>query len=595
MTDGDGVSLVKENLSITTLAGRYVKLQRKGNRLAACCPFHAEKTPSFYVDESKGLYHCFGCGKGGDLIQFAQDIENLSFAESLDFLADLAGIELPKRHGSAGPSRDLVEALRTVNREAVAFYNRQLRNAEKARHYFEGRGLRDSTVQLFKLGYASGQWDGLYSHLSERFEPQLLQQSGLFKTATSGKIFDLFRDRVIFPIQDAFGNTVAFGGRAIEGEEGPKYINSPETPLYTKGKHVYNLHFAKAFLKKEPMVIVVEGYLDAIQVYQAGVSNVVASLGTAFTAEQAKLLKRYARKVLLNFDADAAGFKAARASIETLLKHDLDIGVVTLPDKQDPDDFIRSAGVGPYREQLGRARSFYPYLVEFLNREGDPVGDPRHRSWVVQELCQTLKHIPDPVVRTDYLKRISEEFQLPEHVVEQVFHQKSERSRAGRARLVASAGGGHGRRPGFSKIEQEFLYLVMHHESFNQYFNEKHRAALPKILSHVFCNSDWVLELIHNDATDLNQRMAMFSPARQEALRAIYFSKDFDARHTERLESLFPDLLRQMLLNISEVNRLRIRQLPPEEEEKKKELMGKNARIMKQYHQLLASQNTVLG
>ncbi len=594
MTDGDGVTLVKENLNISTLVGRYAQLRRKGSRLAACCPFHSEKTPSFYVDEAKGLFHCFGCGKGGDLIQFAQDIENLSFPEALDFLADLAGVELPKRRGPAGPSRDLIEALRAVNAEAASFYNRQLKSVEKASRYFHDRGIRESTVQLFKLGYASSQWDGLYAHLSKRFEPKLLQQSGLVKTSASGKTFDLFRERVIFPIQDAFGNVVAFGGRMIEGDEGPKYINSPESPLYTKGKHVYNLNFAKAYLKKEPMVIVVEGYLDAIQVYQAGIGNVVASLGTAFTPEQAKLLKRYAAKVLLNFDADAAGFKAARASIETLLKQDLDIGVVTLPDKQDPDDFIRASGPQGYREQLESARPFYEYLLEFFNREGDSVEDPRHRGWVAQELCQTLKHIVNPAVQTAYLQRIEKDLDLPGHVVDEIFRQKAEGVRASTAKSAASPRRDRNRKPAFSKLEQEFLHLIMHHEGFDRYFNEKHREALPKILGHVFYNRGWVLEFINNDATDLEERMAMFPESRRESLRAIYFSEDFDSEQTDRLENLFPDLLRQMLLNMAVVNKRRMRQLPPEDYEKKKELLGKNSAIMKQYHQLMASQDSAL-
>ncbi|CAM2007799.1 DNA primase [Acanthopleuribacter pedis] len=414
----DGVTLVKEALALSTVVGRYTKLERRGNRLACCCPIHGEKTPSCYVDDQKGFFHCFGCGRGGDIIKFVMEIENMDFRDALEFLADIAGVELPKR-GARGPGRDVIEALRTINMAAKEYFHRLLLQNKSALAYLKDRGLTDNTIRLFKLGYAANSWDGLLHHLQGRFDEKLLRQSGLFKEGRQGKPYDLFRDRIMFPISDAYGNVIAFGGRLMEGD-GPKYINSPESPLYTKGRHLYNLDFAKPYLKREETVVVVEGYMDVIQVYQAGIGSVIACLGTAFTPQQAKLLKRYAKRILLNFDGDKAGFKAARASIETFLKEDADIGVVTLPDKLDPDDFIQREGVEAYRGQLDRANDFFNYLLSYLGGEKDVRNDPHAQSHVAREMGGTISLIQDEIVRDNYMSKLSEALGIRKSVLGKV-------------------------------------------------------------------------------------------------------------------------------------------------------------------------------
>ena len=420
----DAVALVKESLSLADLVGRYVQLKRKGNRLAACCPFHNEKTPSFYVDPAKGFFHCFGCGAGGDLIRFAMDIEGMTFREALEFLADIAGVDLPKFRGKGGPSKDVVDAYRAINEEAVNFYHQNLVRNKPAMAYLAERGIKPSTVNLFKLGYAPNQWDGLINHMRNRFDGKLLSQCGLFKQSDKGRVYDMFRDRVIFPIRDSLGNTIAFGGRLIEGD-GPKYINSPETPIYKKGKHLYNMDLAKNLLKSDKVdaVVVVEGYMDVIQVYQAGVMNVIASLGTAFTPEQARLIQRHTDKVLLNFDGDRAGFKAARSSIEVCLQKDLKIGVVSLPGGQDPDDYIKENGVKAYREQLEQADTFYDFLLAYFSKDRDIQANPHERSFLAQEVCSTLKFVEDPVVRGFYLEKLAGDLEVPNHVLMQLVEQ----------------------------------------------------------------------------------------------------------------------------------------------------------------------------
>jgi DNA primase len=402
----DVVQQIKSALSLSDLIGRYVTLKKKGNHHMACCPFHQEKTASFSVNDQKGFYFCFGCKAGGDHFAFIQAIENLSFTEAKEYLADLAGIELPK-YGHSGPRRKDIELYREINEAACTFYEKHLTIDKRALEYLKKRGVQDSTTKLFRLGSAPDQWDGLYQFLKENFPVEFLGKSGLFKMGKTGSYYDIFRDgRLIFPIMDVHGHVVAFGARILEGD-GPKYINSPETPIYTKGKHVYNLGFARPYLKKKPDIIVVEGYLDVIQVYQAGIGAVVAPLGTAFTSEQARLLHRYAKNVFLNFDGDRAGFQAARKSIDVLLAQDLDPKVIPLPEGMDPDDFILKEGAETYRKKTENALDFFEFLFQRFHPE-DERPNPRQTSVLIRELLPTLTNMVDPVMKEAYLKLLAE-------------------------------------------------------------------------------------------------------------------------------------------------------------------------------------------
>jgi len=580
---GDAVGLLKEHLTLSSVIGRYCDLKKRGTRLVACCPFHGEKTPSFYVDDNKGFFHCFGCGKGGDLLTFAQEIEGVSFVEALDFLADIAGIELPKR-GRRGPSRDTVEAIRAINDDTVTFFEQQLAHHQGAKDYLARRGITQNTAKLFKLGWAPDSFDALFEQLKPHHDPRMLELCGLFKLNKNGKPYSLFRGRLIFPIRDVYGHTIAFGGRLIGDEEGPKYINSPETPVYTKGKHVYNLDFAKVYLKKRPEIVVTEGYMDAIQLYQAGIGGVIAGLGTAFTPEQARLLNRLADKVYLNFDADAAGFKAARASIETFLTLDMEIGVISLPDKQDPDDFIRANGVDAYRAQIEQAVGFYDFLMGYLADDADLDNDPRMRSVVAREMAGTLQKIDDPVVSRFWMEKLSEDLGIPAQVMSQVFaEQEVARPRAPdpeptRVRIAENP---------FNQIEREFLFHVMHRADFSADFTDEHRAMLDKMLHTIFSDRPWVLELItsgHKEA--LEETLEVVPPEYQPHLRGIYLDEAYESEDATRLEILFPDLLSQMLENVAQRNKQRIRLLPPEEMAQKQALMKKNAQLSKQIHNL---------
>jgi len=570
----DAVTLIKEHVQLAEIVGRYTQLQKRGTRYVARCPIHQEKTPSFNLDPQKGLYHCFGCGSGGDLIRFVQDMEHLSFVEALDFLAEIAGIELPKNRGH-GPSRDLIERIRAINLAAVEYFQKQLAKAPPALEYLKERGLSSATIKLFKIGFADNRWEGLYEHLRKRFEHDDLMTSGLFKMGKKGTAYDIFRERVIFPIVDAFGHVIAFGGRLLPGQEGPKYINSPETPLYTKGKHLYNLHFAKPFLKRDPVVVVVEGYMDVLQVYQSGVGAVIASLGTAFTENQGKLLKRYAQKALLNFDGDQAGFKAARTSIETFLQIDLEVGVVSLPDNQDPDDFIRGQGVDAYRRQLERADTFFDFLITHLGQGGGYRQDPHLRSLLVQELCQSLRKITDPVVRDFYLDKASEDLEVPRHVIQQVYQRHSEtlQAKPQPPKPVVEPP------PTFelTHIEKKYLYLIMHQIPFEQDLNEDQQETLPKILAQIFRNRGGLLEFIYaEEGQDIHQRIQLVQDTLRPVIMEVFFSEGFQTVEDEEVHKLYYDLLKLMFEKLQDRNRRILAQLTPTDDTRRHQLMRQN-------------------
>ncbi len=575
----DAVALLKQSLTLSSLVGRYTDLKAKGARLAGRCPFHTEKTASFYVDDNKGLFYCFGCKKGGDLLKFAQDIEHLEFTESLDFLAELAGVELPK-HKGRGPGRDVIEQLRALNESAAEVFVKQFRSSELAKDYVKQRGLSDMTLRLFAVGYADETWDSLYILLKEQNEAAILRQSGLFKEGQGGRVYDLFRDRLMFPIRDSYGHLIAFGGRLIEGE-GPKYVNSPETPLFTKGQHVYNLNHAKLYLKKQPYLIVVEGYTDVLQLCQAGINHVVASLGTAFTPAQAKLLKRYTNQVILNFDGDQAGFKAARTSIERLLSVGMEISIVSLPDGADPDSFVREQGIEAYNNQIDQALNFFDFLLRYFSQD-QAQDDPHVRSALIHEMVHTLKEIDDPVVREHYENRLCGELGVTRDALNMVW-------KKGSAAVTRKPSD---KRPEenikevhFSKLESEFLFQILHDAACYSRLVEEH-PELPDVLTHVFAEHPTLFEVFESLVSDDLHGLLDAQPiALQKTLREIYFSAEFEVS-ADRNQVLLPDLVISMIHRTIDLNSKRLRALDALDHEGKRALMLQNQALTRQLHQL---------
>jgi len=370
-------SVTREILARTDLAalvGQYVTLHKRGRDLVGLCPFHAEKTPSMHVHPDRGFFKCFGCGKGGDAIRFVMELENLRFPEAAQLLAKRAGVELAAEDPRETRRRSEREAIYDANRIAAAFYHRLLLNdprAEGARAYCERRGLTRATIESFALGFAPPEWEALASELRrEGVSSEIALAAGLVKARAEGRgVYDVFRNRLMIPTYATTGEVVAFGGRALVADENPKYLNTPTTPVYTKGRFLYALNVARRGAAKTGTLIVVEGYLDCIALHQAGFEEAVASLGTSFTPEQAAELRKYAQNVFVCFDADAAGQAAASKSadvLKPLVEAGMHVRLVSLPPGEDPDSYVRTQGVEAFRRLLDGA---VPWVQFVLDRE----------------------------------------------------------------------------------------------------------------------------------------------------------------------------------------------------------------------------------
>lgn len=366
-------SVTREILARTDLAaliGQHVALKKRGRDLVGLCPFHSEKTPSFHVHPEQGFFKCFGCGKGGDAIRFVMELENLRFPEAARMLAKRAGIEIESEDPHETRRRNEREAIYDANRIASAFFHRLLLKdprAEAARAYCEQRGITGATIEAFGLGFAPDEWNALAGELrKEGVEPEIALKAGLVKARGEGRgVYDVFRHRLMVPTAATTGEIIAFGGRAL-GDENPKYLNTGTTPVYTKGRFLYALNVARRGAAKSGALVIVEGYLDCIALHQAGFDNAVASLGTAFTPEQAAELRKYAENVYLCFDADAAGEAATAKSIDVLIAAGLHAKIVHLPAGEDPDTHIRTHGADGFRALL---ESAVPWIEFVLDRE----------------------------------------------------------------------------------------------------------------------------------------------------------------------------------------------------------------------------------
>ena len=400
---------LRRQADIVRVVGDYVSgLKKKGSNWMACCPFHQEKSPSFSVNASKNIFYCFGCGKGGSVFNFVMELEGLSFPEAVKVVAEKAGMPLPEQvddkrfEAKRKESDEVVE----LNAWALEFWERHLSEdtaeSRAAREYVEGRGLTAETVKAFRLGYAPNSWDALGIYLKGKGATiGQIERSGLVVKKEQGGYYDRFRGRLIFPVTDAQGRPVAFGARAMRAGEEPKYLNSPETAAYTKGRHLFGLGVTRDEIRRKKFAILVEGYLDLIVPFQHGVRNVVASLGTALTPEQAKLLNRFARKVVVNYDGDRAGINAAKRAIEVLLPEDFEAKVLVLPDGADPDEFVRAHGVEEYNRRRGQAVPHMQFVLEQATRERS-LRVPAQKAEAVEEALPFVRAVRNPIQRREY-------------------------------------------------------------------------------------------------------------------------------------------------------------------------------------------------
>ncbi len=404
---------IRQRNDIVDVLGSYISLKKKGNNYWACCPFHNEKTPSFSVDRDSQLYHCFGCGASGSIYTFLQNYENFTFPESIEYLAERAGVELPTRElgKEEREQMDRKAKLREINKEAAKYFYYALRqpDGKHAMEYLKKRNLSDETIHKFGLGYATMQRDDLYQYLrSKGFDDRLLADAGLIHQDKNGRPSDVFWNRVMFPIMDQNGKVIAFGGRVL-GDGEPKYYNSKETDIYEKRRHLFGFYLAKKSRKKN--FILCEGYMDVIAMHQAGFDQAIASLGTAFTIQQALLIKRYADRVYLAYDSDKAGVTAAKRAIPILRNAGISARMIDMRPHKDPDEFITALGKEAFEERIAQAESSIMYLVRQAGEELD-LTDPEGKTAFQQRIAEILVEIEEPLERENYIEAIAETYQI---------------------------------------------------------------------------------------------------------------------------------------------------------------------------------------
>ena len=426
MIDRSTVDRIYAAANIVDIVGDYVTLKKKGVNYQACCPFHNEKTPSFVVSPSKGVYKCFGCGKGGNAVTFIMEHESISYPEALKIVAKRYGIEVEEREQTEEDVRrnNNRESMFTLNGWVAEYFSKYLFNNSEGKsiglsYFSQKRGFTDATIRKFGLGFCSASGDAMtQAALAAGYKEEFLLSTGLsLKRESDGRLYDRFRDRVMFPVHNISGRVVAFGGRTLRTDgKVAKYQNSPESEIYSKTRELYGLYFAKKAIQQQGFAIMVEGYTDVISMHQAGVENVVASSGTSLTIEQIRLLSRFTRNITVIYDGDSAGVKATMRGIDMILKEGMNVRIVSLPVEHDPDSFARTHTADEVRDYIQRTEEdFLSFKAKMLMREAGT--DPIRRSEVVGDMVRSIVQIPDPIQRSIYIKECARTMDIDENVL----------------------------------------------------------------------------------------------------------------------------------------------------------------------------------
>jgi DNA primase len=465
---------VRDSVDIYDLVSGYVSLKKAGKNWLGLCPFHSEKTPSFNVNPAKQIFHCFGCGVGGDAFKFLELQEGLNFPEAVKQLADRAGIMLPESRPRADEKKGDEErkALLRITAEAADYFRLELAGpaGSAARAYLAKRGLTETVVGDFCLGYARPEWDGLLRHLRQKgHPPALLEKAGLIVKRSEGEgHYDRFRGRIIFPIRDISGQVIAFGGRVMD-DSLPKYMNSPETPLYSKSNVLYCLDQAKEPARKQGYFIIVEGYLDAIACHQYGAKNAVATLGTALTDGHLRLMRRFAQKLMLIFDPDPAGVKAALRGFELFAGSGMKVNVVSLPDGDDPDTFLKKKGYEAFAACLKGSVKFMDFVLGQVVRDGATVSIDEKVEREA-EMLGFIARLPSGIERDHYLKKTAEALNVDEATLRQDMTKQRTAHTGPRERTAAGTTAHKGQRP---RAEEMLIHLMLRDESVARSLSEQ--------------------------------------------------------------------------------------------------------------------------
>jgi DNA primase len=485
----DLIERVKDAADIVEIITEHVQLRKAGRNFVGLCPFHNEKTPSFSVNPDLQIYKCFGCGAGGNVFRFLQEVDRISFIEAVSFLAERHGIQLETQQNRSDTA-DTSDALYQANDLARKYFQYLLHQEEgvKALEYFKQRGLEDETLERFGLGYAPPGWDGLLKVAGQRhFKANDLKMAGLLShNEQRNSYYDRFRDRVTFPIANVSGRTIGFGARTLDPEGQPKYLNSPETPIYRKSQVLYGLDHSREAIRKADTALVVEGYMDQISLFQAGIHNAVASAGTALTPEHCRLLGRYAKRIVLLFDGDAAGSAAAVRGLEALITNGLEALVVSLPDNHDPDSFIRKNGIDGLNTAIEQAQSGLDFLLRQFGRQWD-LQTMSGKAQAIESVKPLLAQTRDPVRRDLLLREFSQRLGVGENALRQEVGQQMRRHAPRAAREAAPKP----IRRELPRHEREFMGFLLKHPTYigptaerleSKHFSDERAQGLAAIL-----------------------------------------------------------------------------------------------------------------
>ena len=519
---GSFADRVKQQADIVRVVGEYVRLKKNGQNFTGLCPFHSEKTPSFAVHPVKQIYHCFGCGVGGDVFKFVMEMDKCDFMEAVRTVADKCGIAIPRARESSPEERREQQqrtALVELHREAAAFFARQLESTPEgkaARGYLADRGLDAEAIARFGLGYAPASGEALLRHLKTKYSEKLVELAGLASRDPSGRVHDRFRRRIIFPIANESGKVVAFGGRAL-GDDLPKYLNSPETPIYIKSSVLYHLDRAKEPIRAADAAILVEGYMDTIAVARGGINNVVASCGTSLTEAQVKLISRFTRRIIVNYDPDTAGQAATERSLAILLEHNCDVRVLALPGGKDPDSFIRTEGAGAYRKLLESAPAYLDYLIGRARQLG--VANAEQKLRAMNFLMPFVQRIPNALLRSEWASRIAQQLRVDEPVLREALKRAAadRRSEVKTQPLLA----GKAARP----AERRLVQMLMEKNDFRERLGQEIRAHQ----LHVGLETERILTVLLDEAPGAPPEATSLGPKLEEYDRRLLFEIAFES------------------------------------------------------------------
>jgi DNA primase len=553
---GSFAEKVKQQADIVRVIGEYVRLRKAGKDFSGLCPFHQEKTPSFTVSPLKQIYYCFGCHEGGDVFKFVMAMEKSEFPEAVRTVAEKCGIPIPRpRERSPEERKENQQRAEIVEMHKIAaeFFARQLQQSDEgrvARGYLEDRGLDAEAMKRFGIGYAPSTGGALRRHMEEatrgkKLNPKFLEASGLFSADQSGRLYDRFRRRVMFPIANEAGKVIAFGGRAL-GDEMPKYMNSPETPIYSKSNVLYHLDRAKEGLRLADFAILVEGYMDAIAVARAGFGNVVASCGTALAESQVKLLGRFTRKIVVNYDPDTAGQAATERSLTLLLEKEFDVRVLALPGGADPDKFLREQGKDAYRKLLSQAPAYLDYLIGRARRMDRTTGEGKLAA--VNFLMPYVQRMPNRLLRSEWATRIASELRVDEPVLREQLRKAAAERRSEVKTSVGLIG------PAIKPAERRLIQMLGEASEFR----ERLAGEMATLGLHRGLETERIFEALirgANEAPDPATLAATLEPRERQMLFEVLFGTTEESTWAEAESCLSVLRNRSVEQELSELQR----------------------------------------